>query len=208
MRHLNSAILSRLLAGIAITATASCAENCAPAPEIPLGEIKPGDLAFRRGEGIVSDVVLFNDADGLYSHIGIVVSHNDTLKVVHAVPGENDSRGDFDRVKIDLLADFFAPERALRGEIKRMEMTDSLRHAISTAAISKAAAKVKFDHNYNLADTSKLYCTELVQLIFSNSGIDLAEERITPISCPGLSRDYLMPSDIYKNRKLTTIFIY
>ncbi len=210
MFNFHQGILLKLIALITIVSVmASCSGgNEVAKHDIPFDKIMPGDIAFRRGEGLVSDIVLFNDADGKYSHIGVVVAHNDSLKIVHAVPGENSSPDDFDRVRIDLIDDFFSPERASKGEIMRIEMADSQRQAVSTMALEKAKAKVPFDHNYNLSDTSKLYCTELLQLLFANAGINLAEERVTDINCPGFSGRYLMPSDIHKNKKLKAIYIY
>ena len=61
--------------------------------QFPLDKLQQGDIAFRRGEGFISEVVVYNDAHGMYSHIGIIVKHNDSLKVVHAVPGEPDFKG-------------------------------------------------------------------------------------------------------------------
>ena len=203
-------IPTNIIAIIAIIVVVhSCSnEDQMPAHELPLDKIMPGDIAFRRGEGLVSDMVLFNDADGKYSHIGVIVLHNDSLKVVHAVPGENDTPDDFDRVKIDRIADFFSNKKAIKGEIMRIAMTDSQRQIITSSALQKAMTKIEFDHNYNLEDTTKLYCTELVQLLFSNAGIDLAEGRVTKINCPGLSRKYIMPSDIYKNKDLERVCFY
>lgn len=179
-----------------------------PAPQIPIDKLQQGDIAFRRGEGFISEVVVYNDANGMYSHIGVIVKHNDSLKVVHAVPGEPDFKGDFDRVKLEPIESFFSPSRALRGEIMRISLTDSMRYIINNIALEKAHQKIKFDHDYNVNDTTKLYCTELVQLIFSHMDIDLAEDRSTAINIPGMSENYIMPSDIYKNKKLISVYKY
>ena len=58
---------------------------------IPEGLLQEGDLVFRRGYGLESDLVVFLDRSGAYSHIGIVV--RDSLRgwqVVHAIFGESD----------------------------------------------------------------------------------------------------------------------
>ena len=178
------------------------------APQIPFDKIRQGDIAFRRGEGFISEVVVYNDANGMYSHIGVIVEHDDSLKVVHAVPGEPDFKGDFDRVKLESIESFFSPSRALRGEIMRISLTDSMRYIINNIALEKAHQKIKFDHDYNVNDTTKLYCTELVQLLFSHACIDLAEDRSTAINIPGMSGNYIMPSDIYRNEKLISVYKY
>ncbi len=175
---------------------------------IPEDEIRQGDIAFRRGDGIVSDVVLYNDVDGKYSHVGLIVGQGDSLMVVHAVPGEHDTDDDFDRVKIERINRFFCSDFASRGAVMRVPLTDEQRRLIGLYAKEKAEAMVEFDHNYNLEDTTKLYCTELVQLLFKRIGIDLAQGRITTVNCPGMGGDYIMPSDIYKNKNMTTVFTY
>lgn len=180
----------------------SCGEQAISNPIIPIDKIEQSDIVFRRGEGLVSDVVLHADADGLYSHIGVVVKHNDSLKVVHSVPGE----GDFDGVKMESIEKFFASNRAQKGEVARMDLNEMQRNKISRLAIKKSEEKVAFDYDYNLDDTTQLYCTELIVLLYKQIGIDIAQGRSTRVDLPGMSGDYVMPSDIYKNKKLISIY--
>ncbi len=187
---------------------ASCEESTATTPHIPIETLKQGDLAFRRGVGFASEAVRHIDTDGLYSHIGIVVNHNDTLKIAHSVPDERTGKEDIDRVKIDPIDSFFAPARAIKGEIVRMPLTPAQQKEIGAQALNKVAQKVEFDHDYNLRDTTKLYCTEFVVLIFSNANIDLAGSRTTHVEFPTMTGDYIMPADIYKNKQLRSIFKY
>ena len=70
--------------------------------------LRAGDVVFRRGEGITSRVVLATDANGNYSHVGIVVDSAGSKMIVHAVPGEPDFDGDADRVKMDTPGRFFS----------------------------------------------------------------------------------------------------
>ena len=197
-----------LLYGMVIFALFSCSNRRKERPHIPIEEFKQGDIAFRRGEGVISNIVLYSDADGLYSHVGLVVLHNDTIKVVHSVPGEHDDENDFDRVKIEPIENFYSVERAERGEVLRINMTNEQRECIAKLALEKVEHKVKFDHDYDLNDTMTLYCTEFVQLMFKNIGINLAEGRMSDIIFPGMTSKYIMPSDLYKNKKLTSIYKY
>lgn len=201
-------IITLLVIAISFGMTQCVSAEQKQAPQIPFDKLEQGDIAFRRGEGFISDVIIYNDVNGMYSHIGIIVKLNDSLKVVHAVPGEPDFKGDFDRVKLEPIESFFSPSRALRGEIMRTPLTDSMRNIINNIALEKAHKKIKFDHDYNINDTTKLYCTELIQLLFSHIGIDLAEDRSTTINVPGMSGNYIMPSDIYENQKLISVYKY
>ena len=177
-------------------------------PEIPIDILQAGDIAFRRGESIASEVVLYNDIDGRYSHVGLIVETDSGLMVVHSVPGEITTQESIDIIQLEPINHFFARNVSVRGEIMRMKLDSAQRNMLSAMALRKVQEKTPFDHNYDLSDTTKLYCTELIQLLYKNIGIDLAQGRITPINVPGLSNDYIMPSDIYKNEMLKTIFSY
>ena len=177
-------------------------------PKIPIEKLQAGDIAFRRGESIASEVVLYNDIDGRYSHVGLVVETDSGLMVAHSVPGETSTQETIDVIQIEHINHFFEPKVSVRGEIMRMNLDSVQRHLLNILALKKVDDKVPFDHNYDLSDTTKLYCTELLQLLFKNIGIDLAQGRITPINVPGLSNNYIMPSDIYNNNNLKTIFYY
>ena len=56
--------------------------------DFPLESLQAGDIVFRRGEGFASRMVIFNDPDGDYSHVGMIVQKDSTLVVVHALPGK------------------------------------------------------------------------------------------------------------------------
>lgn len=173
---------------------------------IPSDAITEGDVVFRRGNGITSNIVAFNDADGKYSHVGVVAKGDSGLVIVHAVPGEG--ADGLDRVRAVALNDFFSMEKAVRGEIMRYPLDSAQRREISVRAIEKANQKVKFDHQYDLSDTSSLYCSELLQLLFEHVGVDLAQGRLTRINAPGMSGDYIMPSDIHQNPLLESTYLY
>lgn len=195
-----------LLSVIAPFVLTGCSRTAAP--EIPTEQIQTGDILLRRGEGIVSRVVTSSDIDGKYSHIGVAVTTGEGIMAVHAVPGEHDSENDFDRVKIEPVTKFFASNAATKGAIARYPLSTAQQDEIGRQAIDIARRKIRFDHKYDLSDTTKLYCTELIKLLYSRVGIDINEGRTTGINFPPMTGDYIMPSDIYKNKKLRTIFQY
>ena len=178
------------------------------AVELPLGEFRAGDIIFRRGEGMTSDFVAFNDPEGEYSHVGMIISTDSGLMAVHALPGSHPTQAGEDLVRAETLQEFFAPENALYGKVMRLPMRDAQRAELSQRALEKVAQRVEFDHDYDDKDTVRLYCTELLQLLYSHVGIDLAEGRITSISVPGVHADVIMPADVHRNSLLTPIFSY
>lgn len=176
--------------------------------ELHLPELQEGDIVFRKGGSVVSHMVLYADRGGKYSHIGVVVVKDGEFMVVHAVPGEPDFEGDTDRVKIESVDSFFDEERASSGAVMRPLVGADTLAEVAGKALELAKREVLFDHNYDLEDTTKLYCTELVDFVFRFYGMDLAEGRITHINIPGMVGDYLLPSDIYKSKKLATVFCF
>jgi hypothetical protein len=168
-----------------------------------------GDIAFRRGNGLMSRAVVFAGKDGVYSHVGILNRHADsTWWVIHAVPGEPAYSGDPDRVKCEPLERFFAPDRAVSGAVMQVVADSATCLAAAAHAERLAAAGILFDHDYNLADTTSLYCTELIDFVYREQGVDLPEGRISSISLPGWSGDYLFPDDIARSTKLRTIYFF
>lgn len=82
--------------------------------------LREGDVVFRRGGGLVSRAVLAADRGGVYSHVGVVARVAGALMVVHVVPGEPDSLGVRDVMKIETPLEFFAPRKAGRGAVMRL----------------------------------------------------------------------------------------
>ena len=83
--------------------------------------LRAGDLVFRRGGSLSSRAVVMADTDKGYSHIGMVVDSAGKAMIVHAVPYEPDFKGDFDRVKLETPQRFFLSDRAIVGEVRRLE---------------------------------------------------------------------------------------
>lgn len=145
-------------------------------PEFPYSEMIPGDLLFRTGTGAYSKMLNVASADTVhYSHIGLLLKLDSTWVVVHSVPDEPDSPMDFDRVKMETVQEFFDPEHALHGEIVHTGFTAGSK--MTDAAIGFVRDSIKFDTAFDLSDSSRLYCTELIWLLYRREGIDLSEGR-------------------------------
>ncbi len=192
--------------------------------------LREGDLVFRRGSGITSRAVLTADKGGTYSHTGIVVRMPDAQgqndgkwRVVHIVPGERDADGVKDLIKVEALESFFAPDRALEGAVMRVEdevcggstengvgdLCPAKRPTAARAAqraLALAATGLKFDHKYDLSDTTKMYCTELIHHVFAREGVDITDGRRSAVNAPGFSGDYILPTDIQHNPRVRAIY--
>ena len=121
------------------------------------------------------------------------------MVVVHSVPGEAGEDGAPDRVKVEAVASFFAPDKAREGALLHFTCDSTVARRAARLALEIAARGVEFDHDYDLGDTCRLYCTELVHHVYSRCGIDVTEGRRTHLALPGFTGDYIMPSDIYES---------
>lgn len=183
-----------------------CTTETKPEIALPTNTFRAGDIVFRRGEGWTSEFVLYNDPHGNYSHVGMLVHTDHGLMIVHAVPGAHPTQKGTDIVRIETISEFFAPQNATRGAVMRLPLDSIQRIALSQLALNKVGTD--FDHQYNLQDTTQLYCTELLQHLYQKVEINLAEERITTINIPGLHTKVIMPADIYANKQLKSVFAY
>ena len=157
--------------------------------------LQPGDGVLRRGRCVERAAVLMADRTGAYSHIGIIVDSAGVMMVVHAVPGEPDFPGDPDRVKMEPPETFFDARRAQIGEVRRM--TDSLvATRAALAALNYYRRGLLFDHDYDTADSTRLYCTELVVRAYKAAGCPIRGLRERHYNLPGINITCLLPTAI------------
>ena len=172
-------------------------------PEIPIDEFRSGDLLFRLGRTLQSDAIAsMGGQEYDYSHVGVVVSHADSLCVVHVEP----VRGGDERVKIESVEEFFHPINAVKGCVARYEaLSDPQRHVIEREAMALVQRGVEFDHDYRLSDTTAMYCTELVDFLFRKVDISLTRQRYR---VPLAQEDVLLPSSIMRDGALEKVWSY
>ena len=171
-----------------------------PERVFPVEEMREGDLAFRCGAGVFSRAVTTVEEEGVYSHVGILLKDDEgAWAVVHAVPGETEFRGDFDRVKKERLGVFFSPERARRGCLVHTGLADSLKvENLRRTALGMARDSVRFDGDYDLSDSTRLYCTELVWRLYRREGVDLSEGRRKAVNALHIHGECLLPEHLLK----------
>ena len=184
---------------------ASCGKKTARSI-LPEGcELRAGDLVFRRGNGLTSRAVMAADRGGSYSHVGMVVDSCGVMMVVHAVPDEPDYEGDPDRVKMESPEAFYAGTRADIGCVLRHRDGDVARRA-AAAAQDVYRRGTLFDHDYDAADTTRMYCCELVAYAYAAAGSPLHTGERHDISIPGLAlRGVILPSDFFRDRALRLV---
>jgi len=195
-----------LLMGAASLTYRTCRKSGSTVHSIlpPTVQLHEGDVVFRRGGGMTSQAVLLADKNGYYSHCGIVVDSAGCMLIVHAVPGEPDYEGDPDRVKADRPATFFSSVYANAGEVCRTD-NDTIARTAARTAWEIYRRGVLFDHDYNSNDTTLLYCTELVHLVYSEAGCTLCGDPTHRFDLPGLHCVCWLPSDLHASAHLRSI---
>ena len=187
-----------MLSAVLCTLTAACSKSANTTERVQYDTVglRNGDLLFRNGCGYESHVVT-NMSAGDYSHVGIAYRTAEGWCVIHAVPGEA-KEGEPEVLKCEAIAEFYRCDRAKAGACARVHCADSLADAAARHAMRLVERRVKFDNDYDLEDSSKLYCTELVRLVYADCGVDLCEERRhkAPIIAKG---EVIYPEDIWKS---------
>ena len=83
-------------------------------------------------------------------------------------------------------------------------LTTAQQDRVAARAIELLNSRILFDHDYLLSDTEEMYCTELVESIFSSVDISLSQGRRHTL--PLVAESLILPSDIAQNDALTTIW--
>jgi hypothetical protein len=175
--------------------------------DIPFAE---GDIVFRCGRGVKSQVVLNADTAGLYSHSGIVVKYGSAFMIIHITPDEREKGETEDRIKMETPETFFASDRAKFGGVYRLRNdTLNITKTAAEQALRLWKRGVVFDHDYVLDDSTKMYCTELVWRVYRLAGKDITNDsRSEIVNFPLFSGEYILPSDIYSNKELIIVYSF
>ena len=190
--HVSKLYVKYVIGWLALLHLLSCSNDlhCIMPSDVKL---RAGDLVFRRGGSLSSRAVVMADTDKGYSHVGMVVDSAGKAMIVHAVPYEPDFEGDIDRVKLETPKRFFLSDRAIIGEVRRLEDWKMAKRA-SLKALAYYRRHTAFDHDYNTEDSTKVYCTELVLRAYREAGLPLGDVRSRHITLPTVTYDCILPS--------------
>jgi hypothetical protein len=171
--------------------------------DYPLSE---GDIVFRKGQSLVSNLVLLNDRSTDFSHVGIVCKLNGECHIIHAVPGEPDVEGK-QVIKCDSPEEFFNPHKAQKFAIARLKLaSETLRHKAATTAIEYFRQKLPFDGALDFKTDDKLYCTELVWKAWLKAGINITQNQFQPLKFNVVNDSIILPGHIFHSPLVTQIY--
>lgn len=167
---------------------------------------KEGDIVLREGNSMESRIVASADKHSSYTHCGIIARLGDSVVVVHAVPNEPDFEGDVDRVKAEPLRSFFSAQRAKGGCLLRCSVDFNVARNSARKAVEIFRRKTLFDHSYNADDTTKMYCCELVEYAYRQSGVAIVGTGHHNFNMPGLKlNNVIFPSDFLKSARVRIV---
>lgn len=196
-------IRNSVAAALAFVLSAGCggpAERSVTAPDIPYDSLQTADLAFRLGRSVESEMIASCDEGMRFSHIGVIIRCDSGAAVVHIEPSPTTD----ERVRCDSAEDFFRSDRATAGAVVRLSgLNDIQRTAIRDYTLRLRDSQIVFDHDYSLADSTRMYCTELVERAFAAAGISLSQGRRHRF--PLTREPVILPSDMARNASLSTI---
>lgn len=126
-----------------------------------------GDIILRQGTSFVSSFIARSfPGSHEMSHCGILVEDNGIWKVIHSISGQI---SELDGIRIETAQTFM--QRAFKDKVILVKPKFTIdRKLITQEAWNYLILKVAFDHEFNLSDSSKLYCSELVRAVYLDAG--------------------------------------
>lgn len=164
--------------------------------------IKSGDIIFRRGIGLASDLILSADNTCPYSHVGIIEKTNDGIFVIHSSPA--DEYKSTNTISKEPLKLFLSKETATDFTVLRIKQKLNLQKVIRFAdSIFNNA--LEFDDDFDLINSDKFYCTELVYKSYLYAGFDLTNGKFDTLLIPIGKNPFLLPGTLLKSDNLKSI---
>lgn len=166
--------------------------------------LQSGDIIFRLGRSLISQLVLSADQQSAFSHAGIIKKTGEQAFVIHAVTGESPAGQDV--VKMEPLETFLRVDRAAAAAVYRLsESLPGRAEKAVAAAAGYAQQRIAFDSDFDLHTADRLYCTEMVWRAYLESGLDLTAGQFDHLFIPLGKDDYILPSTLQKSHLLQPV---
>jgi len=142
--------------------------------EINIDKIENFDIILSKGQSVQSKLIgLLKFSIEDYSHIGIMIKHNDSVFVLHSTPDGTDDNG----IRYDNLQTFIDLSDVSDYTVLRYQDISSIfRQRLMVEFERFKNSQAPFDFDFNNFDHRKIYCSELVCTIFKNSGLSSLQE--------------------------------
>jgi hypothetical protein len=133
-----------------------------------IGLLQNGDIILRHGYGMASDIIVqsLNEKYDI-SHCAVLTKEENQFNVIHSV---SQSLSDFDGVQTQSLNRFINDSKINSLIIVRYKNPTHTDNAlIAEKAKYYLLKKLPFDNDFNIEDSTKIYCTELIWRVIKDS---------------------------------------
>ena len=129
----------------------------------PIVELHIGDVVVRKGYGAWTHYFInCSSREKRFSHVGIVSEIGSDIALIHA---DADERTGYGFVHSECWRSFFSD--ALECAVFRFDGDSSV--ASNIAINAKRRLGVKFDSAFDMSETNRLYCSEMVRLAINEA---------------------------------------
>jgi uncharacterized protein YycO len=137
--------------------------------DVDCAKLADFDLILSEGQSFQSKLInLFNFSSYNYSHIGIINKVDSKIFILHSTPDGTEENC----IRYDELQTFFDLSDVCEYTIIRYDnLNNEMMSKIQTEIYTYKSKKIPFDYDFNNFDDSKVYCSELVWIIFRNAGL-------------------------------------
>ncbi|WP_430811629.1 MULTISPECIES: YiiX/YebB-like N1pC/P60 family cysteine hydrolase [unclassified Carboxylicivirga] len=142
--------------------------------EIDINKIEDFDLIISKGQSAQSKLIrLLNFSIDDYSHVGILMKDNEQLYVLHATPDGSKING----IRYDDLQTFIDLSNVSECTVIRCNaLSDESYIKLKSEFETYKNSQVPFDYDFDNFDDKNIYCSELISIIFNNSGLSIFSE--------------------------------
>jgi hypothetical protein len=136
-------------------------------PPLSILQLKDGDVILRKGNSVFSELIArnFPAAEGM-SHCGFIFKIDDQYQVIHTI---SKSLSDIDGIRINTLEEFVQEAKQNRICIIRYhKKLNSV--SMKARCLVLLKQKIPFDNDFDLNDSSRLYCSELLRKCYLEQG--------------------------------------
>ena len=139
------------------------------ASELDCKKLEDYDLIITKGQSVQSKLIsLLNLSLEDYSHIGIISKEDCKIFVLHSTPDGTKTNG----IRYDDLQTFIDLSDVCDYQILHYQnITSEMRSKLKIEFDKYKTTSAPFDYDFNNFDHKKIYCTELVLLIYKNAGL-------------------------------------
>jgi len=132
-------------------------------------KIEDFDLIVAKGQSVQSKIIsLLNFSTEDYSHIGILYKEKNRVFVLHATPDGTNKNG----IRYDCLQTFIdLSDFSSCIVLRHQDLSFDLRQKLKLEFFKYKTFQAPFDFEFDNFNHEKIYCSELVWLIFSNAGL-------------------------------------